>query len=246
MRGISRQIVSTRWPSATSAGPEAAAVIAILIFLPCSISCGSERPGTTLRFRTTTVDVGTITRGQTVDLEFPFINEGQTPLRFAEIRTSCGCTAAVVSSEVFPPGEIRKVIVTVTTMQDPAGPISKNVTLTVDLPTRPQIVLEVKGSVIEEFTPTDRSIEFGSGDAREMRISLHENLDAELISAHSNDGRLTVRLARTPGAPRTRVLTVAIKPGAQPGWLTDNIVLKTSSRYLPEITMPVRGRVPGG
>jgi hypothetical protein len=209
--------------------------------------CSADVTEPIVRFTNTVVDAGTLFRGQVFEHGFEFVNDGNTAVEFADVSSSCGCTVAMPSAHSVGAGQKGQVAVRVTTMQDTPGPISKKVTLTVDTPERPQIVLEVRGTLVDEFTLSDRSLDFtdttGSG-LTEASLLIMETSAAKLISAETTDDRVAVTLAKVPSGSRAYVLTVSVRRGARPGWLTGNVIVSTDSRYLPEIIVPLRGPVP--
>lgn len=61
--------------------------------------------GPVLKFDYTTHDFGTITEGKVVDWTVNFKNAGDKNLEIKNIKTSCGCTAAVINGKILKPGE---------------------------------------------------------------------------------------------------------------------------------------------
>ncbi|HSD63319.1 MAG TPA: DUF1573 domain-containing protein, partial [Ignavibacteriaceae bacterium] len=56
-------------------------------------------------FTETQHDFGTVQEGQVVDYTFNFVNKGETALQIRDVKTSCGCTAALVSKNTIEPGK---------------------------------------------------------------------------------------------------------------------------------------------
>ena len=57
-----------------------------------------------IKFEKTEHDFGTITEGQSVEYFFKFSNLGNDTLVITNVRASCGCTAALLSEKIIPPG----------------------------------------------------------------------------------------------------------------------------------------------
>jgi hypothetical protein len=57
-----------------------------------------------IAFKETVFDFGKVEQGDQVNHLFRFTNQGGRDLRIESVKTSCGCTAAVISSEVTTPG----------------------------------------------------------------------------------------------------------------------------------------------
>ena len=49
-------------------------------------------------------DFGQVEQGEQVTHDFRFTNQGNRDLRVQSVKTSCGCTAAVIAADTIPPG----------------------------------------------------------------------------------------------------------------------------------------------
>lgn len=61
--------------------------------------------GPRIRLVEESFDFGTVAQGEKVVHVFKFRNEGNGPLEIAEVTTSCGCTATILSRRTLAPGE---------------------------------------------------------------------------------------------------------------------------------------------
>jgi hypothetical protein len=61
--------------------------------------------GALIYFPETQHDFGKVKEGEVVSYEFTFQNNGKLPLVIKDIKTSCGCTAAVLSDKNIDPGK---------------------------------------------------------------------------------------------------------------------------------------------
>lgn len=91
-------------------------------------------------------DFGSVYEGEVVDYTFKFENTGKAELKIKDIRTSCGCTAALVSNEVLAPGESGTLKVELDT-SDRSGKMSRTITIQSNDPIRPQKVLTVYANI---------------------------------------------------------------------------------------------------
>jgi hypothetical protein len=73
-------------------------------------------------------DFGKVNEGEILSYNFTFENKGTQPLLINDIRTSCGCTAAVVSDKTLQPGQSGSVKVDFDT-KNRQGKMSRTVTL---------------------------------------------------------------------------------------------------------------------
>ncbi len=58
-----------------------------------------------LIWKTTTLELGEVKLGESVDLRFEFTNESDVPVTIVEAKGSCGCTDVKVALETINPGE---------------------------------------------------------------------------------------------------------------------------------------------
>ncbi len=73
-------------------------------------------------------DFGSVKSGTKVEYVFKFENKGTEPLIIKDIKTSCGCTAAIVDNNTIKPGEIGSIKVDFDT-KNREGRNSKSITI---------------------------------------------------------------------------------------------------------------------
>ncbi len=95
-----------------------------------------------LFFKDTQHDFGTVQEGDTLHYTFSFVNKGNAILKIGNIKTSCGCTAALVSSEKIDPGKDGTLAVSLDTSRK-SGKVSKRITINSNDPTNPEMVLTI-------------------------------------------------------------------------------------------------------
>jgi uncharacterized cupredoxin-like copper-binding protein len=102
-----------------------------------------------INFSETQHDFGKVTEGKVVDYTFKFINSGKSILEIKDVKTSCGCTAAIVSSKKLEPGKEGTLRVELDT-KDREGKMSRNVTIQSNDPEEPNKVLIIFADVNKE------------------------------------------------------------------------------------------------
>ncbi len=91
-------------------------------------------------------DFGAVQEGKKVEYTFKIANFGTGDLLIKNIKTSCGCTAALVSSEKLAPGEKGSLKVELDTT-DRLGKMSRTITITTNDPSEPQKILTIYADV---------------------------------------------------------------------------------------------------
>jgi hypothetical protein len=100
-------------------------------------------------FPETQHDFGVVNEGKVVDHTFKFLNQGKSPLEISDIKTSCGCTAALVSSKRIEPGTEGTIRVELDT-KNRNGRMSRNVTIFSNDPNEPNKILTIFADVKKE------------------------------------------------------------------------------------------------
>jgi len=99
----------------------------IILFLTASTLSFADK-GPRISFTTDHHDFGNVLQGKTVEYTFRFENKGTEDLLIKEVTTSCGCTAALVSSSTVKPGEKGEITVSYDS-QGRAGAVSRTITV---------------------------------------------------------------------------------------------------------------------
>ena len=101
-----------------------------------------------IHFPETQHDFGEVQEGKTVEYEFNFDNSGNSTLKIGDIKTSCGCTAALVSKKDLAPGEKGTLNVKLNTANR-SGKMSRTITVSSNDPKNPKKVLTVYVDILQ-------------------------------------------------------------------------------------------------
>ncbi len=185
---------------------------------------------------------------------FRFQNAGDAPLNIEKVRTSCGCTAALLSSEVIAPGENGEVGTTFDSVRF-RGDVIKTIYLYTDDPLKPVIQLFLRGSVKPEIVQDPERVELGLLQPeveKEVRVTLTNQGEKEITfpSIQVTAPELQAELSSDVLLPG-KAVQILIKATPREGKtrLSGYVIVKTSSSHVPELRIPVYGSVtalPGG
>lgn len=92
---------------------------------PISSNLSVSNPG--VKWKAVSVDLGEITQGKPVNIEFEFTNTSDEPVIVTNAQASCGCTVADYPKEPILPGKSAKI--TATYNAAAKGVFTKNVTV---------------------------------------------------------------------------------------------------------------------
>jgi uncharacterized cupredoxin-like copper-binding protein len=107
-------------------------------------SAGSNKPK--IYFSESQHDFGSVKEGNVVDYIFKFSNKGDSPLEIKDVKTSCGCTAALISSKTIEPGQEGTLKVELNT-KNKSGKMSRSVTINSNDPDEPNKILSISADV---------------------------------------------------------------------------------------------------
>ncbi|MEM7103859.1 MAG: DUF1573 domain-containing protein [Bacteroidota bacterium] len=105
-------------------------------------------PTTTMTFKETAHDFGTIVDGENVEHIFEFTNTGSEPLTITNAKGSCGCTVPEWPKEPIPPGQTSSMKVAFNS-KGKSGKRDQKVTITANT-NPPQTIISMKGEVIKD------------------------------------------------------------------------------------------------
>jgi hypothetical protein len=128
-----------------------------------------------------------------------------------------------------------------------SGALRKHVSIRTNDPQNPVIGLSIKAVVIPEIEVSDYYIYLeGKGNrvAKEAIVTVTPGKSLKILGVRSTDPRVAARLEPAPGSDITKYrLIVMQKPDAKPGDHFGRIIIKTNSRYSPEITVHESGNI---
>ena len=206
------------------------------------------RPRPAIVFDFVDKDLGEGPRGNRIRTGFQYRNTGQSTLHVGEATATCGCTAVSVTTPNVAPQESGHIVVEIDTARVPEGRNVERVTLKTNDPSNPLVELRIVTSVVSEFVFSDTSIDFGKVTldqlaVRDITVTVRADSAARISAAESTDEAVSVELLAGEGTIGRYRLRLSGKPDARVGLHSGVIIAKTTSRYMPELRVPVRGEV---
>ena len=127
----------------------------------------------------TRFDFGEVFQGEKVPHVFKFTNTGDEILKIDRVRSSCGCTAVLLSEKTIPPGESGEIKANFDSSRF-RGDVSKTIYVYSNDPVKPTRQLYVKGTVREKVTVNPSQINFGQVVAKQevtSRVTLKNQVE---------------------------------------------------------------------
>ena len=123
-----------------------------------------------MKLTNTQFDFGEVYQGEKVLHAFEFVNAGQDPLVIDRVRSSCGCTAVLLSDQDLAPGETGQIQATFDSTRF-RGAVSKTIYLYSNDPAQPVRQLKIKGRVLEIVDIEPAQVNFGTVPGDQTLVS---------------------------------------------------------------------------
>lgn len=193
-------------------------------------------------------DFGKVFEGQKVDHVFRFQNGGDAPLIIDRVRSSCGCTAALVSSTSLAPGEVGEVRTSFDSNRF-SGEVVKTIYLYTNDAGQSPTQFNLRGTVEREIEINPGQLDLGSlpaGRGREARVEFTNRgpKELELLGVKSTLAEVTASIPQSRIAPGKSVAVVTkVAPKSGRGRLSGYLLVQTNSPHMPELRVPIYGNV---
>ncbi len=193
-------------------------------------------------------DFGSVYAGRKVEHTFRFKNSGDQPLMIERVRSSCGCTAALLSSTVIGPGDVGEVKSTFDSTRF-GGNVAKTIYLYSNDPLQKVTQLHIRGLVKRELLLNPERVDLKTlepGATKVARVSLTnqgaEVLDLKEIQVTARELTAELSVSRLAPGEAAEVVIKATPPQGKTR-LSGYVIVKTSSSNTPELRIPVYGAV---
>lgn len=195
---------------------------------------------------------GTVARGSKVRHAFPIVNQTNTEIEIASVRTKCGCTEYKLGAKVIPPGTQTTVEAVLDTTKF-QGPKASGLTLILSRPYAAEVDLNLNSFIRTDLVANPGSIDFGVVNrAGEPKVTIRVSYaggrpDWAITKMQTISGNVVARaveLSRSPGGTVEYEITATLKPsGVQPGYFKDEVTLHTNDEATPKFPISVTANV---
>ena len=196
----------------------------------------------------TKFNLGTVDRGQVAQKKVTVKNIGTDTLILGNVEVSCGCTGTVVSNSRLGPGKSGEVQISFNSSGF-SGEVHKSVTINSNSSDNPKTVVEFTALVVEEVLLEPRALYFrtsqmGKVDTFSITVRNGGKEDFQVTGYNATLAGLTLNVPKEPVHPNETVrISGEFNPKEAKNVITDNLIIQTSSKKQPEITIPVLGAV---
>lgn len=223
--------------------------VSILLFFLLLLSVGgSVWAAPVLVFEEITHDFGEITQGDKFTHIFRFQNAGDQVLEIGQLRSACGCTAALLSTRRLSPGMLGELQVSFNSSGF-RGRVQKGVTFDTNDPKHPSVTVALQGEVKAELFVSPQRVNWGrvkAGTPLRMVIDVVNDSD-QTISLNpptTTISELSVQLSSvTLAAGEKAALEVTANFPQGKKRLAGYVILRSDFPTVPELRVPVSARL---
>ena len=189
-------------------------------------------------------DFGEISQGQTVPHIFKFKNDGDDPLIIDRVRSSCGCTAVLLSDKTLAPGESGEIKANFDSTRF-RGAVTKTITLYNNDPVQPVKKLSIKGNiqVLLSVVPSRINLEqvaIGKTATTKLTLENHGDKELRLGEIRTSSPDLTFVLpAETLSAGESAIIDVQLTPRAGQKRFNGYVIIPANGQLKSDLRIPV-------
>ena len=194
-------------------------------------------------------DFGVVARGADTRYRLKITNKYQPAVHIAEVKTSCGCTAAKPSKDLLASLETAYIEITMDTKKFQQQKDS-SVTVVIDQPQYAEVRIPIKAYIRPDVVLTPGGADFGPvgrGAAQERKIGVayagRGNWKIKDVSSKNPNVATRVVETRRDATNVNYDLYVSLKETAPLGELREQLTLVTDDASNPYIPVMVTGRV---
>ncbi len=230
-------------------------VVLMFAFLFCIAGVFYAGKGPSIKFEKEKIDFGKVKQGKVMTHVFKFVNEGDSTLSIKRVRTSCGCTAVLISKKEVPPGKAGEVKVTFNTKgyankvakyiyvdsNDQSQP-SKRLTVSADIevPPQPRIALDKYSQDLGLFLEDEEvkaQAKIKNTGELELQVSCSHR-DAEF---YSKGKKVSFPLKIRAGGEFD--IEVRVPPRKRKGMIREYVLMKSNDPRRPTLSFYLSGYV---
>lgn len=221
----------------------------------CFINLSFGEKGPRIKFREDSHDFGKIKQGLSLTYVFEFKNEGDEILNINNVRSSCGCTAALVSEKKIAPGGKGELKVTFNS-QGYQGKVTKYVYVESNDPTLPNKQLEISGEIevlpqpkihLDQYTSDEGLFLEGEEIKATAKIINRGELELRVDCSHKDasffSGGKEIAFPLKIPAGKSVELEIRMSPREKKGLIREYILIKSNDPNRQAISFYVNGYI---
>jgi len=220
----------------------------ILLFIFILIAAGSAFAAPQISIEQADYDFGEVFQGEQVEYNYRFHNAGDDILELGQVHSSCGCTAALLSSRRIAPGDSGELQAKFDSTRF-QGRVKKTISLETNDPSQRQVVFNLSGQVRVEVQVNPERVNWGT-------VSGVQELESLVTISNLGSTSITLSAPQTTNpALGADLNSRELPPGGQVEMkvrgkfdegmarLRGYVIVPTDFPKVPQIRVPVSARL---
>ena len=203
----------------------------------------------TIFFKEPDFNFGKIYKGQKVEHVYKFENRGKNTLNIKKVKTSCGCTAAILTNHTISPAETGEIRVTYNPGSN-TGNVKKSITVLNDDPEHSSYGLTIFGEIIEDVSVKPKNVDFGAiyigkktDKNKTISIESQSTPDFKIKKITSSKPFIDASILEEKNGKYLVNIVIKDNPGI--GRFSGGIFLETNSQTQEKVNIPFFGEIVG-
>ncbi len=201
----------------------------------------------TIFFKNPDFNFGQIYKGQKVEHIYAFENRGRDILEIKKVKSSCGCTAVILTNDTIPPGETGEIKATFSS-GSLSGNIKKSITVTSNDPDTPKYRLTISGEIIKDLIIKPENIDFGLvpiGEETSETVTIKSQTEPDFKIKKITSSKPFIDATIVGEENGEYIIKIVLKDNPVIGRFSGGIYLETSSQIQGKVNIPFFGEIAG-
>jgi hypothetical protein len=192
-------------------------------------------------------DFGAVLQDEKVDIIYKIYNKGQDYLVIDKVRTTCGCTAALLSSKLIAPGEEGEIKATYDS-KGTMGDVMKAIHVYSNDPDEGKVQLVIQGHVTSFISVRPRYVNFdekmrGKSYTKKLKVApLGPNDNFKVLKTETTLKSITTKFYPVDQT-NEYIVELTLKPDARVGALDETLTIHTNIEKKSSYTVDIKGTV---
>ena len=217
--------------------------------MTCGAATAAAQEWAEKMFKDKTHEFGSVARAANVEYAFEMVNPYKEDIHVSGVRASCGCTLPRIQKDTLKSWEKGAIIAEFNTRSF-SGQRGARITVTIDKPFYAEVQLQVHGYIRTDIVVDPGQVALGqvptgTGAERSVTIDYAGRSDWQILGVEPNSPYLhadVTEVSRQNGRVAYK-LAVSLDKSAPPGYLADEVILRTNDRRSPQFPVKVEGYV---
>ena len=200
-------------------------------------------------FTEKTHDFGSVAKAAKVEYAFEMVNPYKEDIHISSVRASCGCTIPRIQKDTLKSWEKGAIVAEFNTRAF-SGQRGARVTVTIDKPFHAEVQLQVHGYIRTDVVVDPGQVALGlvpsgAGAEKTVTIDYAGRSDWKILGVEPNNPYLhaDVKEVSRAGGRVAYKLAVSLDKSAPPGYVAEELILRTNDRRSPQFPVKVEGYV---